>query len=476
MTAGGDIGVGSRHPVKIFANIFISFIGAGVLGLPFAFKEAGILEGVFVMTTVGVLSVKAMMLIVDCKYKLLQDKKVEEHRDSKHRKYKEKEVNDDGLAEKVEIVNLLSGDQEILPQTTEYKPEMSYGDVGYYALGHTGRVLVDVAILVSQTGFCCAYLIFITENLSDYMRHMRLIHWLLVLLPPLCLMTFIRHLGSLAITSLMAQCSNLLAFAVVIWFDFDHIHKIEIHPKKMSLNGLPFFLAISIYCYEGAGMILSLESSLAEDVRHLFKKYFISTMVIVTSMYISFGACGYLSFGKETNEIITLNLPKGDSIDFAMIVKSCLCLALFFTYPVMMFPVMKILEGYLFVDGESQIWKGNALRLFMVLVTGLTVLLIPNFANLMALVGATCCTLLAFILPGLFHMSIHKGSLSIKQVVIDWTLIFIGVVGTIVCTVDALKRLQESHQLNIEDFSASNMTSTTLQAIFNPTTTSTPTP
>ena len=31
--------VGTRSNAKIFANIFISFIGAGVLGVPFAFKE-----------------------------------------------------------------------------------------------------------------------------------------------------------------------------------------------------------------------------------------------------------------------------------------------------------------------------------------------------------------------------------------------------------------------------------------------------
>ena len=29
----------TRDPVKIVANIFISFIGAGVLGLPYAFKR-----------------------------------------------------------------------------------------------------------------------------------------------------------------------------------------------------------------------------------------------------------------------------------------------------------------------------------------------------------------------------------------------------------------------------------------------------
>jgi len=30
---------GTRSTIKVFGNIFISFIGAGVLGLPYAFKE-----------------------------------------------------------------------------------------------------------------------------------------------------------------------------------------------------------------------------------------------------------------------------------------------------------------------------------------------------------------------------------------------------------------------------------------------------
>ena len=32
---------GTDSHIKIFANIFISFIGAGILGLPYAFKEVG---------------------------------------------------------------------------------------------------------------------------------------------------------------------------------------------------------------------------------------------------------------------------------------------------------------------------------------------------------------------------------------------------------------------------------------------------
>ncbi|KAL4230317.1 hypothetical protein ACF0H5_010700 [Mactra antiquata] len=440
----GSSGPGTKNPVKIFANIFISFIGAGVLGLPFAFKEAGILEGAIVMTLVGAVSVKAMLLLIQCKYRILE-KHHPPIKKTGQNNMAETKLNFDNFENEtlLEGEEKKSSDMEIQPMNSAEpkNTEISYGDVGYQAIGHTGRLLVDIAIVVSQTGFCCAYIIFITENLSAYFPNMKMQVWLLILLPPLSILTLARHLGGLAMTSLLAQCSNLFAFAVVLWFDFEHFHTIEVHPKKMKLSGLPFFLAISIYCYEGAGMILSLESSLEEKIRHQFKKYFVVTMFIVTSMYVSFGSCGYASFGKETNQIITLNLPQGESVDFSMIVKSCLCLALFFTYPVMMFPVMQILDGYLIWEPENNKGKGNVLRISMVLLTGFIVLMIPSFSNIMALVGATCCTLLAFTLPGLFHMSIFKGSLTRYQVFFDWFLIALGIVGAVIGTIDALNRL-----------------------------------
>ena len=107
-------------------------------------------------------------------------------------------------------------------------------------------------------------------------------------------------------------------------------------------------------------------------------------MFIVTSIYISFGTFGYLSFGPETNSIITLNLPSGMGGiryilaiaiisplgPFPLIVKLCLSFSLFFTYPgtssdqallqhsyfsiaVMMFPVVRIIELKMFGDPQS---------------------------------------------------------------------------------------------------------------------------
>lgn len=465
MTVPGGGGIsGSKSPAKIMANIFISFIGAGVLGLPFAFKEAGIIEGCCIMTIVGVISVKAMLLIIDCKHMLM-------HKSNVPDKIKHSSVmnssstklfvpQSDSSTSKEETECLIleetkidsNGIVPVMPSVQAEEPtkpeapgqELNYGDVGYYAIGGLGRFLVESALLISQVGFCCAYLIFISENLSDYVKGVKIGQWLGLLLPPLCLLTLVRHLGSLAYCSLFAQFSNLMAFAVVFWFDFEHFSKIErIHPKKMSLKGFPFFLAVAIYCYEGAGMILSLEASLHQEIRHYFKAYFKVTITMVTVLYISFGACGYLSFGPDTNAIITLNLPKGSSLDFAILVKVCLCLGLFFTYPIMMFPVIELLEKKLLPDPEKR-WQGNILRFLMVGITGLIVLAIPNFANLMALVGATCCTLLAFILPGLFHIQIYrkyKGNMVHWKMALDVLLMLIGIVGAVVGTWDALKRL-----------------------------------
>ena len=83
-----------------------------------------------------------------------------------------------------------------------------------------------------QVGFCCGYLIFITENLSAFIPSVPKGQWLLLILPPLFFLTLIPDLSRLAVFSLLAQVSNLLAFAVVYWFDFEHLHLAQAATRK----------------------------------------------------------------------------------------------------------------------------------------------------------------------------------------------------------------------------------------------------
>lgn len=417
-----DEGIDSS--IKIFANIFISFIGAGILGLPYAFKEAGLIEGILIMSLVGAVSVKAMLLLIDCKDRMLQ-----------------KEV----------AVPPASPPQSAATY-------IDYGDVGYAAMGTVGKVLVDLAIIISQVGFCCAYLIFISENLNSIFPGISTLCYLFTLLVPLVFLTNLRHLKSLATFSLVADFANVFAYGIVFYFDLEHRHLIHFHARNFSLEGLPFFLGVSIYCFEGAGLILSLEASVTKDMRSNFRFIFKMAIIATTTLYVLFGVCGYLSFGQETSNIITLNLPPGL---FPFIVKGCLCFSLFFTYPIMMFPVAKIIERMTMKNPDQTKYSyitGCAMRTLLVVVTGLTVLIIPNFSTLMALVGSGCCTLLAFILPGIFHWRLFSGELSAGMLALDIFLILLGVVGSGIGIRDALLRLYEGSRITSSLLAVSNST------------------
>lgn len=51
--------------------------------------------------------------------------------------------------------------------------------------------------------------------------------------------------------------------------------------------------------FQGAGMILSLEESMAEHKREKFRSIFVCTMTGLTLLYIAFGVSGYASFGPR---------------------------------------------------------------------------------------------------------------------------------------------------------------------------------
>ena len=83
-------------------------------------------------------------------------------------------------------------------------------------------------------------------------------------------------------------------------------------------------------------------------------------------------------------------------------------------------------------------------RFGLVTLTGFVVIMVPKFANLMSLIGATCCTTLAFIMPGLCHLCLFRRELTKSQLLLDYFLVFIGFLSFIVGTIDTVKTMQIS--------------------------------
>ena len=148
---GGSHGIpgGKITNTQTFFHVLKSYIGSGVLGLPYAFSQGGMFAGMTGMAIVSVLSTLCVFLLLDCKRRLCGRVR-------------------------------------------------SFGDVGYGALGRSGHVAVELTVVLSQLGFCCAYLIFVSQNLFLYL-HMVLaseasIIWCIV--PFIVALTWIPSLGT----------------------------------------------------------------------------------------------------------------------------------------------------------------------------------------------------------------------------------------------------------------------------------------
>lgn len=101
---------------------------------------------------------------------------------------------------------------------------------------------------------------------------------------------------------------------------------------KFNWSNMLYVSAVALYSLEGVGMVLPLESSC--ENRDWFPSLLKKTLFAITSLMAVFGCCGYFAFGSVTAAPITLNLDG----DVSTIVKLALCLGLYLTYPIMMFP------------------------------------------------------------------------------------------------------------------------------------------
>merc|ERR1712166_1272927 len=81
----------------------------------------------------------------------------------------------------------------------------SYGDIAFITFGRFGFSVVQASLLITQTGFCCSYVIYITEMIDSMLpgtgKNMTAAAVVCCVLP----MALLKHLKYLTNSSLMAN-------------------------------------------------------------------------------------------------------------------------------------------------------------------------------------------------------------------------------------------------------------------------------
>ena len=334
-----------------------SFVGTGVLFLPRAFLNGGMLFSSMVLLAVSLLSYYCFILLVN----------------------------------------------------TRLKIEGSFGDIGGVLYGKHMRRIILGSIVLSQMGFVSAYIVFTSANLQAFIlavsncqtfidiKFMVLMQ-LIIFLP----LSLIRDISKLGFTALIADVFIMLGLIYLFYYDiFTIVHQggvsdiAAFNPSTWTL-----FIGTAIFTYEGVGLIIPIQESMRSPRK--FPAVLAGVMVAITIVFLSAGALSYAAYGSATKTVVILNLPQDDK--FVNAVQFLYSLAILLSTPLQLFPAIRIMENELFTRSGKYNpgikWKKNFFRFVLVMLCAFVAWGgAEDLDKFVSLVGSFACVPLVYVYP-----------------------------------------------------------------------------
>ncbi|KAB7497803.1 Proton-coupled amino acid transporter 1 [Armadillidium nasatum] len=352
-------------------------IGTGCLAIPQAFMNIGLWGGVIGLPVIGIISIHCMHLLLRSSRELCW-------RSGKDA------LNYEQTAE----MCFHHGPERVRPWSKIFF-----------------RV-VQTFLIITQIGFCCVYLVFVSLNLYQAMECMfggtslGPISYMGIVVVPLIFLCFLRNLKLLAPVSSVAMSLQLLGLIFIIYYLVRDLPVVEMKvPAFVGFEKLPLFFGTAMYTFEGINLILPLENNMRNPDRFPgWNGVLNSGMTLVLCLYVGIGFYGYLEYGDFVLGSITLNLP-GDEV-LSQSVKLLFALAIFMSYPLQFYvPVSILLPSIVdkFSTERGKYWVDKAFRTGIVLLTFILAAAIPNIALFTNLIGTICSSNLVLIFPPLIE-------------------------------------------------------------------------
>ena len=334
-----------------------SFVGTGVLFLPKAYLNGGMLFSTVVLLGLAILNYYCFLLLVN----------------------------------------------------TRTRVEGSFGDMGGILYGKFMRDLILASIALSQIGFVAAYIVFTSENLQAFVLavsncrtwidiKIMVLMQIAIFLP----LSLIRDISKLGGTALVADFFILLGLVYIYYFDTRTI--ISNHGvadiRNFNANDWTLFVGTAIFTFEGIGLIIPIQESMRNPSK--FPPVLAGVMIVITIIYISMGALSYAAYGSATRTVVLLNMPQDDR--FVNAVQLLYSLAILLSTPLQLFPAIRIMENGIFNHSGKYNpyikWKKNIFRFFLVMACALLAWGgAGDLDKFVALVGSFACVPLVYIYP-----------------------------------------------------------------------------
>ncbi|KAI8986434.1 transmembrane amino acid transporter protein-domain-containing protein [Pilobolus umbonatus] len=380
---------GTATPAKAVFLLLKSFIGTGVMFLPKAFHNGGLLFSTVFLAFIASISLYSFLLLVQ----------------------------------------------------TRNKVPASFGDIGGILFGSKMRMLVLIAITTSQIGFVCAYMVFVAQSLQSLVlsvtnceKNISLYYLIFVQIGLFVPLAMIRKIQKLSVFALIADAFILLGLSYLYYYDIWTLTVKGVGQIEWFINpsSFPMFIGTAVFTFEGVGLIIPITESMKEPKK--FPKVLSWTMLFITLLFVSIGFLSYMAFGNEVQTVILLNLPATHLVNS---IQGLYALAICLSIPLQLFPAIRIVETGLFSrSGKYNSivkWQKNLFRLLAVIVCAFVAAAgSSDLDKFVSIIGSVFCIPLCFLFPPLFHLKAIASNW--KQKSVDIAIITFGMVSMIYTT------------------------------------------
>lgn len=407
----------STSDLSAFFNVLKSSLGSGILAMPYSFKNAGLMFGLFGTVIVG-------FICSHCTYILVKSSQ--------------------------ELCSQLKKSHLNYPETSE--ATLEYALKGkLLKFTNFSRKLTNVCILLPNYGAGVIYILLaaatvkqVFENHTDYEFNIR--WYILFITIPLLPVGTIRRMKYIAPFSAIANLFLLIGVVLVLYFTTQDMPPIESRPFIADYTKIPLFFCTVLFSMEGIGVILPIENSMRNPKHFLgYSGIFATAMYFVISISVVIGFTGFLKFGDDVQGSITLNLPNNI---LAEVVKILVAIAILITYGLQVMAAAQVIWNGVkpYISKENESFGYYTMRVFMIMGHITIAIIVPNLGPVISLIGAIGLTMLGLALPALIETLIFwEGGLGFgkwrlwKNIGIGLLALFTLISGTLISTKEIIE-------------------------------------
>nr|XP_033793518.1 vesicular inhibitory amino acid transporter-like [Geotrypetes seraphini] len=385
------------------ASFLLSLIqGIFVLGLPYALLHSGS-SGLFLIILAAVLCRYTGKILIACLY----------------------EENEDG---------------QLIRVRDTYEDVANASCKGLFP--SLGGTVVNVAQLVELMMTCTLYLV-VSGNLLSHSFPSAPVTaktWSIITFIILLPCVFIKTLKIVSKLSLLCSVAHLFIILIVMSYCVTEMHRWSWRGFRLPMTFENFLVSVGviIFSYTSQIYLPALEGSMKN--RGEFDCMLTWAHVFACLLKTSFALTAFLTWGEQTKEVISDNLPSS----LGMLVNLCLLTKAIFSYPLPFYAATEVMRACMFatnhVCDRSPLFA-IGLRGGLLVLTLLLALFVPHFALLMGLTGSVTGAAMTLLLPSLFHLKLKWRKLAFCEKLADFSIFILGgfcSIAGIICSIVGL--------------------------------------